>query len=296
MITRRSFGEVIFDSFNHLLLLIFGLICLYPMLHVLFASFSDPAKFAMHSGILFKPLGFSLVAYEIVVKNPNILIGYMNTIFYVTVGTIFNVLLTAMGAYVLSRKNLMLKKPLMIMVVFTMYFGGGLIPNFLLVKNIGLYDSRLALIIPGLIATWNMIVMKTAFSAVPDSLEESAKIDGANDFTILFRVILPVTKATVAVMVLFYAVGHWNAWFNAMIYLRDRSLYPLQLLLREILIANSASGNSLESAAVMEDDKALVYTIIKYCTIMVATVPILFIYPFCQKYFMKGVMLGSIKG
>jgi putative aldouronate transport system permease protein len=266
------------------------------MLHVLFASFSSPNEFAQHSGLLYKPQGFSLVGYDIVFHNPNILIGYGNTLFYVIVGTFFNVLLTAIGAYVLSRRNLMLKKPLMIMVVITMYFSGGLIPSFLLVKNLGMYDTRFALIVPGLIATWNMIVMKTAFSAVPESLEESAKMDGANDFTILFRIIIPVTKATLAVIVLFYAVAHWNSWFSAMVYLRDRGLYPLQLLLREILIANSAGGNLIDEVAVSEDDRALVYVIIKYCTIIVATVPILFIYPFCQKYFMKGVMLGSIKG
>ncbi|MDF2962985.1 MAG: binding-protein-dependent transport system inner rane component [Paenibacillus sp.] len=296
MLLKKSFAEKTFDTFNHFFLIFLGLICLYPMLHVLFASFSDPAELAKHTGVLFMSQGFSVVGYGIVFNNPNIISGYMNTIFYVVVGTFFNILMTALGAYVLSRKNLMLKKPLMLMIVFTMYFGGGLIPEFLLVKGLGLYDSRLALIIPTIIATWNLIVMTTAFRAIPDSLEESAKIDGANDFIILFRIILPVTKATIAVMILFYAVGHWNSWFSAMIYLRDRGLYPLQLLLREILIANSAGGNLLEGAAVSEDDKALVYLVIKYCTIIVATVPILFIYPFCQKYFMKGVMLGSVKG
>ncbi|TLS48687.1 carbohydrate ABC transporter permease [Paenibacillus antri] len=293
---KGSLGEAAFDTFNYVLLTVIGIVCLYPMLHVLFASFSEPALLSRHSGLLFRPLGFSLVGYEVVLQNPNIWTGYLNTLFYVTVGTVLNVLMTALGAYALSRKNLMLKKPLAIMTVFTMYFGGGLIPNFLLVKNIGLYDTRLALIIPGLIATYNMIVMRAGFAAVPDGLEESAKIDGANDFTILFRIILPVAKATVAVIVLFYAVGHWNAWFNAVLYLQDRGLYPLQLLLREILIANSASGNTVESVAMNEDDRSLVYVLIKYCTIIVATVPILFIYPFCQKYFVKGVMLGSMKG
>ncbi|WP_238392712.1 carbohydrate ABC transporter permease [Paenibacillus antri] len=297
MLNRKgSLGEAAFDTFNYVLLTVIGIVCLYPMLHVLFASFSEPALLSRHSGLLFRPLGFSLVGYEVVLQNPNIWTGYLNTLFYVTVGTVLNVLMTALGAYALSRKNLMLKKPLAIMTVFTMYFGGGLIPNFLLVKNIGLYDTRLALIIPGLIATYNMIVMRAGFAAVPDGLEESAKIDGANDFTILFRIILPVAKATVAVIVLFYAVGHWNAWFNAVLYLQDRGLYPLQLLLREILIANSASGNTVESVAMNEDDRSLVYVLIKYCTIIVATVPILFIYPFCQKYFVKGVMLGSMKG
>jgi putative aldouronate transport system permease protein len=281
---------------NYTILILFSLIFLYPMLYVLFASFSEPGELTKHTGILLWPQGLSFIGYRVVLQNPNILIGYANTLIYVIVGTVLNVLLTAIGAYVLSQNNVLFKKPLMIMVVFTMYFGGGLIPNFLLVKGLGMYDTRLALIVPGLIATWNMIIMKTSFDAVPASLVESAKMDGANDFVILFRIFLPVTKATVAVMVLFYAVGHWNAWFNALIYLRDRHLYPLQLLLREILLANSAGGNLMDQVAIADDDRPLVYIVIKYCTIIVATVPILFIYPFCQKYFMKGVLLGSIKG
>lgn len=296
MIAKKSFGELSFDVVNHILMLLIGLLCLYPMLYVLFASFSNPAELAKHTGVLWKSQGFSVVGYTIVFQNPNIVSGYLNTIFYVTAGTLLNITMTAVGAYVLSRKQLLFKKPLTIMIVFTMYFGGGLIPEFLLVKNLGMYDTRMALILPTMIATWNLIVMTTAFKGVPESLEESARIDGANDFTILFRIIIPVTKATISVMILFYAVGHWNSWFNAMIYLRDRGLYPLQLLLREILIANSAGGNLLEGAPVSEDDRALVYLVIKYCTIIVATVPILFIYPFCQKYFVKGVMLGSLKG
>jgi putative aldouronate transport system permease protein len=296
MLAKRTFGSQLFDTLNSLLLIIIALTCLYPMLYVLFASFSDPALLSSHTGALFKPLGFSTVGYKIVFQNPNIRIGYLNTFIYVVAGTILNIAATAVGAYVLSRKNLMFQKPLMIMIVITMYFSGGLIPEFLLIKNLGLYNTRLALIIPTMIATWNLIVMTTSFRNVPDSLEESAKIDGANDIVILFRIILPVTKATIAVMILFFAVAQWNSWFNAMIYLRDRDLFPLQLLLREILIANSVGGNVLEGATISDDDKALVYVVIQYCTIIVATVPILFIYPFCQKYFMKGVMLGSIKG
>jgi putative aldouronate transport system permease protein len=180
------------------------------------------------------------------------------------------------------------------MIVFTMYFGGGLIPNYMLVRALGLYNTRWALIIPGAIGTWNLVVMKTAFSAIPDSLEESARIDGANDFVILFRIILPVVKATIAVMMLFYAVGHWNAWFGAMIYLRNRSLYPLQLFLREILIYSSSGGNTAAEAS-YDDTRAFIELLIKYCTIVVSTVPILFIYPFAQKYFVKGAMLGSLK-
>jgi putative aldouronate transport system permease protein len=294
MITKKTLGEKVFDTINYSLLFVFGLICVYPMLYVIFASFSDPILLMNHDGGLIKPLGFSLEGYKVVFNNPNIISGYGNTIFYVVVGTTVNLFLTSMGAYVLSRKNLLWKKPLMLMIVFTMYFGGGLIPNYMLVRALGLYNTRWALIIPGAIGTWNLVVMKTAFSAIPDSLEESARIDGANDFVILFRIILPVVKATIAVMMLFYAVGHWNAWFGAMIYLRNRSLYPLQLFLREILIYSSSGGNTAAEAS-YDDTRAFIELLIKYCTIVVSTVPILFIYPFAQKYFVKGAMLGSLK-
>jgi len=260
------------------------------MLHVLFASFSNPLQLMMHSGALLWPKGFSLKGYEIVLSNKNILTGYLNTIFYVVAGTSINILLTSLGAYALSRSGFMFKRTITVLIVFTMYFSGGLIPSFLLVKGIGIYNTRLALILPGAIATWNLIVMRTSFRSIPASLEESARMDGANDFVILFRIFLPVAKATIAVMLLFYAVDHWNAWFNAMIYLRERNKYPLSLFLREILIANSTSGNVNPDADIFFLDE-----VIKYATIIISTVPILAAYPFAQRYFMKGVMLGSLK-
>lgn len=293
MIESKSASSKLFDILNSVFLGSLALLFLYPMIHVVMASVSDPSRLMAHRGILIWPEGFSLEGYRVVFKNPNIFTGYFNTLFYTIVGTAINVPLTAMGAYVLSRRGLALKKPITILIVFTMYFSGGLIPNFLLVKNMGLYNHRMALILPGVIATWNLIVMKTSFQQIPASLEESAKLDGANDFTILFRIIMPVAKATTAVMVLFYAVGHWNAWFNAMVYLQDREMYPLQLILREILIANSAGGNVLDVAG--DGGAFLLDEVIKYCTIIISTVPILCIYPMLQKYFMKGVMLGSLK-
>ena len=174
--------------------------------------------------------------------------------------------------------------------VFTMYFNAGMVPNFLLVKNLGMYNSMWALVLPGAVSTWNLIVMKTAFASVPVSLEESARLDGANDFVILGKIFLPLSKATVAVMILFYAVGHWSSWFNAMIYLQDRNKYPLQLIMREILISNSTSGNSMA-----DTDAMFLQEVVKYATIVVSTVPVLCIYPFAQKYFMTGVMMGSVK-
>ena len=290
MIEKNTAGDIVLIIVAYLFLGIVGLLCLYPMLHVLFASISDPIQLMQHTGALLCPRGFSTEGYKIVIQNPNIPIGYANTIFYVVMGTAINMLLSTMGAYALSRKNYMFKKVVTMGIVFTMYFSGGLIPNYLLVRGLGLYNSRWALLLPGAIATWNLIVMKTSFQNIPESLEESAKIDGANDFTILFRIFIPVAKATMSVMILFYAVGHWNSWFNAMIYLQDRDLRPLQLFLREILISNSTSGNIQT-----DSDVYFLEEVIKYATIIVSTVPILFAYPFAQKYFVTGVMLGSLK-
>lgn len=290
MTERLTGGDRIFVALVYVFTGILALMCLYPMLHVLFASISDPLKLMVHTGVLLHPRGISFKGYAIVFGNANILSGYMNTVYYVAAGTFINMLLSALGAYALSRKTYMFKRVITIGIVFTMYFSGGLIPNFLLVRALKIYNTRWAILLPGAIATWNLIVMKTSFQHIPASLEESAKIDGANDFTILFRIFLPVAKATIAVMTLFYAVGHWNAWFNAMIYLQDRGKYPLSLFLREILIANSTSGNINPEADIFFLDE-----VIKYATIIVSTLPILAAYPFAQRYFMTGVMLGSLK-
>lgn len=293
MVEKRTPGSMLFDGVNILLLVLLTVLFLYPMWYVLVGSFSDPFSLFVNKDILLIPKGFSLKGYEQVFKNRNILIGYQNTLLYVFFGTIINLFFTSIGAYVLSRRGLMLRKLFTVMVVFTMYFSGGLIPTFLVVKGVGLYDSRLAMILPTLIGTWNMIVMRTSFKAIPESLVESAKLDGANDFTILFRIILPCAKATVAVILLYYAVGYWNNWINAMIYLKDKKKYPLQLFLREILIANTANGATAEGFE--ESDMLYLENVIRYSTIIISTAPILCVYPFCQKYFMKGVMLGSVK-
>ena len=293
MVTKRSPGEIIFDIGNAVFLGILTLIFLYPM-YVIMAAFSDPARFVSHTGLLWLPEGFSLAGFKMVLRTASIVTGYGNTVLYVIAGTALNILLTSMGAYVLSRKKLYIRRFLSLAIVFTMYLSGGLIPFYLTVRNLGLYNTRLALILPVAVNTWNLIVMRTSMSQVPDSLEEAAKIDGANDFVILFRVILPVIKSTVAVMVLFYAVQHWNSWFNAMIFLQDRSKYPLQLFLREILL--SGSMTDIAAGSTGEDvNNVLTMNMLKYCTIVVSTLPILCIYPFLQKYFVKGVMIGSVK-
>lgn len=295
MVERKTTASRIFDISNYIFLGLLALVCFYPMWHVLVGSFSDPVQLTKHYGPLITPLGFSIEGYKVVFNNPNILSGYSNTMFYVIVGTLSRMITTLIGAYILSRRGFMFRKTMTFMMVFTMYFGGGMIPTFLVVKGVGLYDSRAAIIIPSLIATWNMIIMKTALQQVPASLEESAKLDGANDLVILFRIILPVVKATVAVICLYYAVGEWNSWFSAMIYLRDTSKRPLQVWLREILLQNSTNAGNQTTAADADVAAMFLEELVKYCTIIVATVPILCIYPFVQKYFVTGVMMGSIK-
>ena len=289
----KTAGDFVFDIVNYLLVGILSLLFLYPVWYVLMASFSNPAKLMVHTGALLLPNGFSLEGYEAVFKNKNIVTGYTNTLFYVGAGTVFSMFITTLGAYVTSRRNLYLRKFLLPFFVLTMYVNAGMIPDFLLVKTLGLYNSRLALILPAAIGTWNLVVMRTSFLQVPASLEESAKIDGANHWTILWRIIFPVTKATFAVIALYYLVGKWNSWFHAMIYLKDRSKYPLQLFLQEILVANSPTGLGGEGGA--GNDFYRLDQIIKYCTIIVSTVPILCVYPFAQRYFITGVMMGSLK-
>ncbi len=293
MVYKKTVGDRVFELLNGLLMVFLMVITLYPFLYVLFASFSDPNEFLAHGGMLLYPLNPTLESYKAVLNNPNIFIGYGNTIFIVVVGTAINMLMTCVGAYFLSRTGPMLKKPIMIMVIITMYVDGGLIPNYLLVRDLGMYDTLWALIIPGAISTYNMIVMRTAFQGIPVSLEESARIDGAGEFTILFKLILPLSVPTLAVIGLFYAVDYWNSWFNANIYLRDKNKFPLQLVLRDIIIQNDTEEMTL--GAGFGNSYAMSFTI-KYATVIVATVPILVLYPWIQRYFVKGVMIGSLKG
>ncbi|MEK3910865.1 carbohydrate ABC transporter permease [Paenibacillus sp. FSL H7-0331] len=285
--------DKLLDIGIHVGLVLLMIFALYPMLYVAFASISDAGQLIAHKGLLFKPLGFSIEAYKNVFKNPGILIGYRNTLFILVMGVVLNLFMTAMGAYVLSRKNVMWNKVFIIIIVFTMFFNGGLIPLYLTVKNVGLINSLWATIIPFAISTFNLIIMRTAFMSVPDSLEESAKIDGANHFTILFKIIIPLSMPVIAVMILYYAVEKWNGWFYASVFLKDRELFPLQLTLREILLANQTDSMSAGASA---GDQFQIGETIKYATIMVATIPILCVYPFVQKYFVKGVMVGALKG
>lgn len=286
---RRSKSERIFSAFNMILLLVLSFVTLYPFAYVFFASISNPVKFMSNQGVLFWPDGFSLTAYKKVFQNSSIYIGYANTLFYVIIGTAVNIYATASAAYVLSRQNFMLKRFFTLMFIFTMYFSGGLIPSYLLIDKLGLINSRLALIIPTAVSTYNLLIMITGFKSIPAALEESAKIDGASEWRILFRIIIPLAKPTIMVIMLYYAVGHWNSWFNAMIYIRDTYKMPLQIFLRNILTRNQLGAMAGDMD--IED----VGTTIKYATIIVSTVPILCIYPFIQKHFVQGVMIGAVK-
>jgi putative aldouronate transport system permease protein len=293
---RNSLSKQIFDKANHGLMAVFAFVCLAPVAHILFMSISEPRIVNTLSGIMLWPQGaVSLNGYRLIFRNPSVLSGYGNTLVYVTAGTALSGLLTLVAGYVLSRKRVKYRGALMLFVTFTMLFNGGLIPFYLVVRSLGLLNSRLAVIIPSALSVMNIIIMRTAFMGVPDSLEESARIDGAGDLTVLFRILVPVVKATFSVILLFYAVGQWNGWFSASIFLKDRGLYPLQLILREILLQNQTSSMS-DSTQILSDNLDIYKPLIKYATIMVATVPILCVYPFVQKYFVKGVMIGSIKG
>lgn len=294
MVKTKSFSQKIFDIFNALLMLLLVIITIYPLYYVAVCSFTDSAELMSSSGIMLLPKGFNFEAYKAVFTNPNILTGYRTTLIVLIAGTTLNVIMTAIGAFLITRKNFAVKKIISYMFIFTMYFSGGMIPTFIVVyKILGLGDSLLALILPTAISTYNMLIMKSNFEAIPDSLEESAKIDGANDIIILFRIILPLSMSIIAVMVLFYGVSRWNDWFQSMMYIRTRSKYPLQLIMREVLLMNDISG--MDTGAGMTD-QYMIGESIKYATIMVATVPILCVYPFIQKYFVKGVMIGAVKG
>ena len=288
-----SSGEKRFAVFNYIVLSLIMLITLYPLLFVLFASFSEPESLISHSGLLLWPLGFSTKAYERVLNNPDIHFGYVNTLFTVGVGTVLSLAVTILAAYALSRRDLPFRRFFNLFFVFTMFFSGGLIPFYLQVKGLGLSNSRFALILPVLMSTWNFFVMRTAFESVPEGLSEAAVIEGANDYQILFRITLPLSTATIAVIALFYGVGYWNDWFNAMMFLSDRRLYPLQLIIREILVMSSMPSMMVDVD--FDALKAVQYTL-KYATIIVATLPILLVYPFLQKYFVHGVMVGAMKG
>ena len=289
---KNTFSRNLFLGIDVLIMIVLMVMCLYPILYVLFASLSDSGELMAYNGLLLKPIGLNLEAYKAVFKNPMIGKGYINTIIILVSGLFINLVMTTLAAYFLSKKNIMLKNFIMVLMLFTMYFSGGLIPSYITIKSLGLYNSLLALILPGAISTYNLIIMRTSFQGIPSGLEEAAYLDGAGHLSIIWNVILPLSKAIIAVMVLYYGVAHWNSWFGASIYLNDRNKYPLQLILREILLQNDVSNMAGSSGG----DEYSIAESIKYAVIIVATAPILCIYPFLQKYFVKGVMIGALKG
>lgn len=292
---KESKSRIAFEIFNTVFMFFMVIITLYPLLYVLFASFSDSAALTrLGGGILLHPLNFTTDAYVKAFKNPSIVSGYMNTLFILVFGVIISLALSSVGAYFLSRKDVFFLKPITILIMFTMWFSGGLIPFYLVVKEANLTGSLWSLIIPTAINTYNMIILRTAFASVPTSLEESAFIDGAGHFTILFKIMIPLSKASLAVIALYYGVGYWNGWFNASIFLQGSAeKWPLQLVLRQILIANDTASMT---QGVADGDKEMIGESIKYAVIVIATLPILCVYPFIQKYFVKGVMIGAVKG
>lgn len=293
MVRKRSIGEYIFDCLNIIIMILLMIVTIYPLYYVAVCSISQSSRLLGMRGLILSPQGFNLDAYKAVFANPNVFSGYRTTIIVTIGGTLLNVFMTSVGAFLMTRQRFAVKKAFAYMITFTMFFSGGMIPTYFVVyKVLGLGDSLWALILPTVINTYNMIIMKSNFESIPNSLEEAAKIDGANDLILLFGIILPLSIPTIAVMFLFYGVSNWNSWVPAMMYIRTRSKYPLQLILREILIMN-------DTATGMGSISGSAYSVgmsIKYATIMVATIPILCLYPFIQKYFIKGMMIGAVKG
>jgi len=290
---RKTLGSRIFDVCNVILMLLLCFVTLYPMWYVLCASFTENSYLVAHPGAIIWPHGFTAGSYGLAFSHPLLLSGYKNILIVLFVSLPINIILTLFCGYVLAAKNLLFKPVIQFVVMFTMFFSGGMIPAYLNIRDLGLYNSLWALILPGALSIYNSIICRTAIQGVPESLTESAYLDGANDIIVVFRIILPLIMPTIAVLLLYYGVGHWNAWFNASLYLADNEKLPIQNVMRSILIANS---NVLNSAGSDNDMVNQFAESIKYSTIILTTVPVLCIYPFLQKYFVKGVMVGAVKG
>lgn len=279
---------------NRVIVTFLVVITIVPLIYVLVASFMDPATL-INKGISFNPKDWTIQGYQRVFADDSILRGFVNSLFYSFSFSLLTVFITMITAYPLSRPNLAGKKIIMFFFVITMFVGGGLIPTYLLVKNLGMLDSVWAIIVPGAINVWNIILARTYFSALPKELSEAATIDGANDLQILFKVMLPLAKPIMFVLFLYAFVGQWNSYFDAMIYIKDPDLQPLQLVLRNILIQNQPSQDMVGANTAMAEMKQIA-ELIKYATIVISSLPLIIMYPFFQKYFDKGVLVGSVKG
>lgn len=287
-------SDLAFDVTVNLLGACIVLIVLIPLLFVLAASFSDPDQ-VLRGNVFLIPRGFTVKAYTMVFENEDIWRGFRNSLFYTAAGTLISVVLTILAAYPLSRKQLPGRNIFMLLILFTMYFSGGMIPTYLLVKDLGMYNTVWALLVPAAISTYNLIVAKTFFeNSIPGELYESARLDGCGNVSMLYRIVLPLSKAILAVLVLYYAVGIWNAYFDALIYVRDTSMHPLQIVLRNILLLGQTEQMGTNDVGMAE--KIKMAEAVKYSAIVVSSVPMLLIYPFVQKHFVKGVMIGAVKG
>lgn len=294
----QSKSDVVFQVIVDILLTVIGLVTVYPLIFVLSASISDPNLVALGKVILL-PKGIDFAGYKLIFSNENILLGYRNSLFYTVAGTALNVVVTFSCAYGLSRKEMPGRTFINAVLAVTMWFGGGLIPTYLVVLKLGLINKIYTLLILGLFSTYSMFVCRSFIkSSIPEELHEAARIDGADYFKIFTRIIIPLSGPVIAVTTLNYAIGHWNDYFSALIYLDNREYMPLQIFLREILVQNQSMSfsmqdiNSIRSAV----DRAQIARVMKYGLIVVGSVPMLLLYPFIQRYFVKGVMIGAIKG
>jgi putative aldouronate transport system permease protein len=295
--TKDTYGDKIFHIVNTTIITLLFCLVIFPLIYVLSASFSDPNA-VIQGKVWLWPVGFTFEGYEAVFQNPRIASGYANSLFIMAFGTAINVSLTILAAYPLSRKDFPDRNLFMGLFVFTMMFNGGLIPNYILVKNLNLIDTRWAVVLPMAIGTWNVIISRTYFmQTIPTELMEAAHMDGCSDYRFLWSVVLPLSGPIIAVITLFYAVQHWNQFFQAMLYLKSENKFPLQIILREILVENQTSGTDAMSIDVESQLlRQRLQELLKYSLIVVASAPLLIIYPFVQKYFVKGIMIGSIKG
>ena len=293
---RLSAEDRVFGAVTYILATLFMLVCAYPLIYVLSASISNPALI-VSGKIILLPREIQFRAYEAVFKSEDVLLGYKNAVFYAFAGTAINIVMTTAGAYVLSRPDLWGRTAVTFLISFTMFFSGGMIPTYITIKNLGMINTVWAMLLPGAISATNLLIMRNFFThSVPQEIIEAAYVDGCSNTGTLCRIVLPVSGSIIAVMIIFYFVGHWNAYFSAMIYLNDKKLYPLQVFLREILIQNQLGDMSGGADTVNQAEMTLLYEALKFAVITVATLPIMLVYPFLQRYFVKGVMIGSIKG
>lgn len=292
---RMSKDDRIYYTVIHIILAILLISIIYPLIYIVSSSFSSPTAVSAGRVILW-PVDLSLEGYQAVFENKDVLTGYGNTIIYTVLGTLINVCFTMIAAYPLSSKKLPGKNFFMFLFTFTMIFNGGMIPTYILIRDLHMLDTIWALVIPGAISVYNLMIARTFVqSSIPLELYEAAQLDGCSDTRYFFSMVLPLSKAIIAVLVLFYAIGHWNAYFNAFLYLNDRAKFPLQLILREILIANSINNSQIVDPEIAAAKQGMA-ELLKYSLILVSTVPVMCLYPFVQKYFVKGVMIGSVKG